>query len=144
MAAVQLTLSKTRIGKSMRATADNRALAAVCGLDTTRITTQTWLISGFLAGVAGAILAIHTRTFNPELGANYVFLIFPAVIVGGIGRPIGAVIGSLIIGAIGAVGSLYIPSAFSTLLIFATLVAIVLLRPQGLVGESRRVSLQSG
>jgi len=83
MAGAQLILSRTRIGKSMRAVADNRRLAEVCGLQTKRVTDVTWLITGFMAGVAGVMLALQTHTFGPDMGDNYVYLIFPAVIIGG-------------------------------------------------------------
>lgn len=142
MVGVQLILSRTRIGKSMRAVADNRRLAEVCGLRTNRIIEVTWLITGFLAGVAGVMLAMQTRTFGPDLGDNYVYLIFPAVIIGGIGRAGGAVAGAVLIGIFAALGSLLIPASVSTVLIFLALVAAVLLRPQGLLGGGRRPSMQ--
>lgn len=144
MAGVQLILSRTRIGKSMRAVADNRRLAEVCGLQTKRVTDVTWLIAGFMAGVAGVMLALQTHTFGPDMGDNYVYLIFPAVIIGGIGRPDGAVAGAVLIGIFGALGSLLIPASVSTVLIFVALVAIVILRPQGILGSGRRPSMQEG
>lgn len=142
MVAIQLIFSRTRIGKSMRAVADNRRLAEVCGLRTRRIIDVTWMITGFLAGVAGVMLALQTRTFGPDMGDNYVYLIFPAVIIGGIGRSGGAVAGAVLIGIFAALGSLLIPASVSTVLIFVALVAAVLLRPQGLLGGGRRPSMQ--
>jgi len=144
MAGVQLILSRTRIGKSMRAVADNRRLAEVCGLQTKRVTDVTWLITGFMAGVAGVMLALQTHTFGPDMGDNYVYLIFPAVIIGGIGRAGGAVTGAVLIGILGALGSLLIPASVSTVLIFVALVAILILRPQGILGSGRRPSMQEG
>ena len=134
MAATYLVLNHTRTGRCMRAMSDNHALAGIRGIKTDRITDVTWLMTGFMAGVAGVILAIETHTFGTDLGENYVYLVFPAVIIGGIGRTYGALIGGLIIGLFTGIGVLVIPSALSPLVIFAALVAIVLLRPQGLVG----------
>ena len=144
MVATYLVLNHTRIGKSMRAMSDNRSLATVCGLKTDRITDVTWLMTGFMAGVAGVILAIETHTFSTDLGLNYVYLVYPAVIIGGIGRTYGALIGGLLIGLFTGVGVLVIPSAISPLVIFAALVAVVLLRPQGLVGGSVGGRMQEG
>lgn len=138
MLLLTLLLRYTRLGRSMRAIADNRRLAVVCGLRTDLITDATWLITGFLAGVAGVILAKGTETFSTDLGDNYVYLIFPAVIIGGIGRVYGAVVGALIIGLFTAVGVLVIPAEVSPLIVFAALVAIILLRPQGLLGMVSR------
>jgi branched-subunit amino acid ABC-type transport system permease component len=141
MVTVQLVLTSTRIGKSMRAVADNRSLAAVCGLDIQRIADITWVVTGFMAGLAGVILALQTASFSTDLGDNYVYLVFPAVIIGGIGRPTGALLGAILIGVFGAVGALYIPPSLSTVLIFIALVATVLLRPEGLLGSGRRPSM---
>ncbi|HVA24429.1 MAG TPA: branched-chain amino acid ABC transporter permease [Chloroflexota bacterium] len=144
MAGTYLILNHTRAGRCMRAMSDNRALAAICGFKTERITDLTWLMTGFMAGVAGVILAIETHTFGTDLGQSYVYLVFPAVIIGGIGRTYGALIGGLLIGLFTGIGVLVIPSAISPLVIFAALVAIVLLRPQGLVGGSVGGRMEEG
>ena len=136
-------LSRTRIGRSMRAVADNRSLAEVCGIRVNRITDATWALTGFLAGIAGVILAIQTAAFNPDLGDNYVYLVFPAVIIGGIGRAEGALVGAILIGIFGALGALVLPASVSTTLIFIALVVTVVLRPDGLV-KGRRPSMQEG
>ena len=141
MACVYLLLSRTRIGRSMRAVADNRSLAEVCGIRVNRIADATWALTGFLAGIAGVILAVQTAAFNPDLGDNYVYLVFPAVIIGGIGRAEGAMVGALLIGVFGALGALVLPASVSTTLIFIALVVMVVLRPEGLV-KGRRPSMQ--
>lgn len=144
MLATYLILNHTRIGRCMRAMSDNRSLATVCGIKTERITDLTWLMTGFMAGVAGVILAMETHTFGPDLGQNYVYLVFPAVIIGGIGRTYGALIGGLLIGLFTGIGVLIIPSSLSPLVIFAALLAVVLLRPQGVVGGSLGGRMQEG
>lgn len=144
MVGTHLLLNYTRLGRSMRAISDNRQLAAICGIRTALIADATWLITGFMAGVAGVILAMETHTFGTDLGDSYVYLVFPAVIIGGIGRTYGALIGGLLIGLFTAVGVLVIPSEVSPLLVFGALVAIVLFRPQGLLGTGGHGRMEEG
>ncbi|HVA23294.1 MAG TPA: branched-chain amino acid ABC transporter permease [Chloroflexota bacterium] len=134
MAGTQLILSHTRLGRSMRAVSDNRTLAVICGIKPDRVADATWLMTGFMAGVAGVILAMQIHSFSTDIGDDYVYLIFPAVIIGGIGRAYGALIGALIIGLATAIGVLVIPASVSPLLVFAALVVIIITRPQGLLG----------
>ncbi|HEY8732435.1 MAG TPA: branched-chain amino acid ABC transporter permease [Candidatus Limnocylindria bacterium] len=134
MLATHAVLAYTKLGRSMRAIADDRALATVCGLDAARLADVTWLMTGFMAGVAGVILAMQVHTFGTDIGGNFTYLIFPAVIIGGIGRAYGAMVGALIIGLLTALGVLVIPAALTPTLIFGAIVAIVLFRPQGLLG----------
>jgi len=134
MLATHAVLAYTKLGRSMRAIADDRALATVCGLDAARLADVTWLMTGFMAGVAGVILAMQVHTFGTDIGGNFTYLIFPAVIIGGIGRAYGAMVGALIIGLLTALGVLVIPAALTPTLIFGAIVLIVLFRPQGLLG----------
>lgn len=134
MLATHALLQYTKLGKSMRAIADDRTLAVVCGLDPARLADLTWLLTGFMAGVAGVILAMQVHTFSTDVGGNFTYLIFPAVIIGGIGRAYGAMVGALLIGLVTALGVLVIPAALTPTLIFVGIVAIVLFRPQGLLG----------
>ncbi|HLZ47810.1 MAG TPA: branched-chain amino acid ABC transporter permease [Candidatus Limnocylindria bacterium] len=134
MGATHAILSYSKLGKSMRAIADDRTLAVVCGLDPARLADVTWLMTGFMAGIAGVILAMQVHTFSTDIGGNFTYLIFPAVIIGGIGRAYGAMVGALIIGLVTALGVLVIPASLTPSLIFVAIVAIVLFRPQGLLG----------
>ncbi len=135
-------LQYTKLGRSMRAIADDRTLAVVCGLDPARLADLTWLMTGFMAGVAGVILAMQVHTFSTDVGGNFTYLIFPAVIIGGIGRAYGAMVGALIIGLVTALGVLLIPAALTPTLIFVGIVAIVLFRPQGLLGSGAHGKMQ--
>ncbi|MDE3112994.1 MAG: branched-chain amino acid ABC transporter permease [Chloroflexota bacterium] len=134
MLATHAVLAYTRLGRSMRAIADDRQLATVCGLDPERLADATWIMTGAMAGIAGVILAMQVHTFGTDIGANYTYLIFPAVIIGGIGRAYGAMLGATIIGVLTTLGVLIIPAALSPSLIFAAIVVMVLFRPQGLLG----------
>lgn len=133
-------LKYTRLGKSMRAISDNRDLAAACGLNIGRITGVTWLVTGFLAGVAGVIQALQSHNFDPTLGDTFVYLVFAAVILGGIGRPWGAVIGAVILGLVTQLAVPIVGAAVSPVAVFVVLIGLMLFRPNGLFGTTGRTS----
>jgi len=95
--ALHLFLSRTRLGKGMRATADNPALAQVSGINTRDVIRATWVIAGALACLAGTMLALDV-TLKADLAFNIVLPIFAAAIVGGLGRPYGAIAGGFLVG----------------------------------------------
>jgi len=128
----------------MRAISDNRSLATACGLNTPRVVDVTWAISGFLAGLAGVILCLQVRAFDVTLGDSFLYLIYPAVVIGGIGRPVGALVASVLIGLFAALGSIAVTPAISAAVIFAGMIVVVILRPQGILGGGRHPSLREG
>lgn len=132
MLGVHVILRYTRIGKAMRAMSDNRDLAEISGIDTDRVTDITWLLAGFLAGIAGVVFAINVATFTPVLGSEFLFLIFAAVILGGIGKPYGAILGALVIGISTEVAGIYIDTAYAYAIAFLLMIVILYVRPQGL------------
>lgn len=132
LVSLHLLLRYTTIGKTMRAMSDNRDLAEVSGINTTRVTDLTWLLSGLLVGVAGVVLAINTSSFTPVLGTQFLFLVFAAVILGGIGKVYGAMIGALIIGVTTEVAAGYVGSAYADAAAFGLMIALLLVRPSGL------------
>jgi branched-subunit amino acid ABC-type transport system permease component len=136
--ATQLFLARTRTGKAMRAMADNPDLARVCGIAVERVIAWTWVIGGALAAAAGVFLAVDTQLM-PLMGANLLLSMFAAVILGGIGRPLGAIVGGLIIGVaeelaaaplIGDAG--LVQPAYKVGVAFAAMVLMLILRPTGL------------
>ena len=86
------------LGKSMRAVADNRDLAAVSGIDVERMGTYVWLLAGALCGIGGIMFAAVQGTFDPNLGFQVLFLIFTTVVLGGIGSAYGALVGGFVLG----------------------------------------------
>jgi branched-subunit amino acid ABC-type transport system permease component len=132
MVGVHVLLTYTKVGKAMRAMSDNPTLARNCGIDTDLVTNFTWFISGFLAGIAGVVLALNITSFQPSFGSDFEFVIFAAIIVGGIGRPYGAMAGALIIGLVTEVSAAFIDSSYKNDMAFAILVLVLLLRPQGI------------
>lgn len=136
MSLLQLMLMRTRLGRYMRAIADDPDLARTCGVPTEHVIDVTWAISGFLAGMAGVFFAIQSGAFSTTVGDTYIFLIVGAVIIGGIGRAYGAVVGAVIVGVTVEVAQLFIPTAISPVLVFVALIVIMVFRPQGLLGAT--------
>lgn len=140
---VHSLLRYTKLGRMMRAMSDDAMLAVACGLPVRRTTNLTWAITGFLGGIAGVVLALQSHGFDSTLGTQYVYLIFAAVILGGIGRPYGAILGALIIGLVFQLTSLFVGSGLSPLGVFAVLVILMLARPEGLFGSTGRSAFRS-
>jgi len=128
---VHLFLSRTRAGKAMRAMADNPTLAQLSGIDTERVVMWTWITGGSLAAAAGIFLAIDTQ-LRPEMGWFQLLPIFAAAILGGIGKPYGAIAGGYIIGLVTEMSNYVLPTEYTTVVPFAILVAMLIFRPTGL------------
>jgi len=139
---VALVLRVTSVGRTMRAVADDRALAAVSGIDTGRVIGVTWILCGLIAGLAGVLSALVQGSFDPNFGFSLLLPVFAAVVLGGIGSAYGALLGGLVLGLAtevstwsgfhGGVNPVYKP-----VVAFAVLIAVLLLRPQGLLGRAR-------
>ncbi len=133
MLAVHLVLTRTKIGKAMRAMSDDKNLASVSGIPTGQMTALVWVISGTLAGLGGGVLALNVVTFDSSLGVTFLFVVFAAVILGGIGKPYGAMLGALVIGLAVEMSAVVLPSQYKLDVAFVILVVILLVRPQGLL-----------
>ena len=101
------------------------------GIDRERIVRWTWVIAGVLTGAAG-VLAGLDRAIDPLLGWNYVVTVFAAAILGGLGNPLGAVLGALTLGVVEETSTLVIPPNYRQVVSFAAIAFLLLLRPQGL------------
>jgi len=130
-----IMLRYTRLGKAMRATADNFTLAEVRGINTGRIIMITWLIGGALAGLSG-LLAGLDLVIEPLVGWNLTIPILAAAILGGIGSPFGAVIGALTIGVAEEFAADLFNPAYKIGVSFVVIAMLLLLRPQGLFGQA--------
>jgi branched-subunit amino acid ABC-type transport system permease component len=139
MISVHVMLRYTKFGKAQRAVADNKELARVAGINVGRVVTITWLIAGSMAGLAGFILGMTVGAITPTLGFDFLLTVFAAVIIGGLGKPYGAMAGALIIGLVTEVSALYIDDDYTTVLAFAILLLALAFRPQGLVATVREV-----
>lgn len=131
-------LTATRTGRSMRAVADDPELAEVSGLDTAKVVRWTWIIGAALAAVAGAFAALNTSA-HPNLGWNLLLPMFAAAILGGIGKPMGAMAGGFIIGMAEELSSYHwigddalISPSYKTAVAFVIMIGLLIFRPQGL------------
>ncbi|TMQ48355.1 MAG: hypothetical protein E6K71_07400 [Candidatus Eisenbacteria bacterium] len=138
--ATVVLLKYTKLGKAMRATADNRDLARVSGVNTRVVYWMTWILAGVLASLSGSVLGVSIGTLAPSMGATLLLTMFAAVIVGGIGSTTGAILGSLVVGL--SQSLFFLVSLVSGLdprwqiaVPFALLVATLLVKPTGLVGR---------
>jgi branched-subunit amino acid ABC-type transport system permease component len=133
--AAYIVLYRTRLGTAMRATADNPALARASGIDVAATRRWTWIIGGGLTAAAGCLLALQSQ-LSPELGFILLLPIFASAILGGIGSPHGAFLGGLVVGIVGevTVGLGVVSPGYKTAVVFVMLIAVILFRPQGLLG----------
>jgi branched-subunit amino acid ABC-type transport system permease component len=142
IAVVGLLLAYTTTGRVLRAMADDRALAAVAGIDVGRAIRVAWLAAGLLAGLAGVLAALVEYSFDPNFGFQLLLPVFAAVVLGGIGSAYGALAGGVVLGVAqelstwsgfaGGVNPVYKP-----VVAFAVLALALLIRPQGLLGHAR-------
>ena len=142
--ALGLFLARTTLGRTMRALADDRALAAIAGIDVGRTIALTWILSGLLAAVAGVLAGLVQTSFDPNFGFQLLLPIFAAVVLGGIGSAYGALAGGLLLGIamelstwsplLGGVDPVYKP-----VVAFVVLAGALMVRPQGLFGRARVV-----
>jgi len=135
-AAVHALLRYTKLGKAMRATAANRNLARNCGIRTARIVTATWAITGALCGIAGTVFAINDGSFGATSADLFLVVILAAVFLGGPGQAYGAMAGAVIIGLATEVSAAYIDPSYKDVVAFVVLLAMLAVRPQGLLGAS--------
>ncbi|HVD02044.1 MAG TPA: branched-chain amino acid ABC transporter permease [Candidatus Dormibacteraeota bacterium] len=136
MLVLHLLLTRTTLGKAMRATASNRTLAQSCGIATDRISDIAWLISGALCGAAGVALAITTVSFDFSLGPLFLIPMIAAAVMGGVGQPYGAMLGGLIVGVSSELAGAVSDPSYKDVVAFAILILFLLIRPRGLFGAA--------
>jgi branched-subunit amino acid ABC-type transport system permease component len=135
MFVLHLLLTRTQLGRAMRATSANPTVARACGIPTERIIDLTWLISGALCGAAGVALAISTVSFDFTLGPTFLIYMIAAAVLGGIGQPYGAMLGALLIGLATEIAAAVISPEYKDVVAFVILVVVLLARPQGILSE---------
>ncbi|HMS63090.1 MAG TPA: branched-chain amino acid ABC transporter permease [Solirubrobacteraceae bacterium] len=136
--ALTLFISRSRLGKAMRATAQDPDAARLMGINVDTTISATFLLGGLLAGAAGLIYALYQTTVWYFQGFQAGLIAFTAAVMGGIGNLRGAVLGGLIIGVIQQISDNRIGPEWTPAIVFAFLVLIMVFRPQGLIGEETR------
>ncbi|MDO8315513.1 MAG: branched-chain amino acid ABC transporter permease [Rugosibacter sp.] len=143
MAALLVLVNRTRLGRAMRATAENPGIAALMGVDANRIIVLAFMIGSALAALAGMLVASNYGIAHYNMGFMLGLKAFTAAVLGGIGNLAGAVVGGLLLGVIEALGAGYIGdltggvlgSQYQDVFAFFVLIGVLVLRPAGLLGE---------
>jgi branched-chain amino acid transport system permease protein len=134
VALLAIFINRTRLGKAMRATAQDRDAAQLMGIDINRTIAATFFIGALLAGAGGMIWGLYYNNIYYNLGFRTGLIAFTAAVFGGIGNIPGAAIGGLLIGLIASYSDFYIGSKWTEIVIFGILIGILVFRPTGLLG----------
>ncbi|HEU5103033.1 MAG TPA: branched-chain amino acid ABC transporter permease [Roseiflexaceae bacterium] len=133
--ALYLFVQRTKLGKAMRATAQDRDASALMGIDVNRTIALAFVLGGALAGAAGMLVGLYNGTAVFTMGFTAGLRSFTAAVLGGIGNIIGAMLGGLLIGVISALSDQYLSARWTNAVVFGILVIILVFRPTGLLGE---------
>lgn len=131
-------LQKTRIGTAIRAVSVNRDLAEASGIDVQRVVLVVWMLGGALAALGGVFFGL-TEIVNWDMGYKLLLLMFAAIILGGLGSAYGAMVGSLVIGIVAQMSTLWFPLDLQYAWALLTLIIVLLVRPQGILGRPERI-----
>jgi branched-chain amino acid transport system permease protein len=134
-----LWLTYSRIGKATRAISDNSSLASASGIDVDAVVRVVWTVAGAMAGLAGILYAYYRPGIKWDMGAQVLLLMFAAVTLGGLGTAFGALVGSIVVGLIVEVSTLWIPADLKYAGALFVLIVILLFRPQGILGRRERI-----
>ena len=131
IAALHYLLTNTKIGKAMRAVADDLDLARVAGINVDQVILWTWVIAGGLTALGGGMLGL-VEAVRPNMGWFLILPMFAAVILGGIGNPYGAIAGSFVIGIAQEVSTYFIRTEYKLAVALIIMMLVLLFRPQGI------------
>jgi branched-subunit amino acid ABC-type transport system permease component len=135
-AGLELLLRRTRLGKALRAMADQPRLARTCGIPTGRIVNVVWLLSGALAGLAGLAYVINSLTIDASVGTTFLPLVLAAAILGKAGSTRGAVLAALVLGLVTEEVSAWGGAAYASVAGFGILAIVLATRPAALAGQA--------
>ncbi|MGH3505523.1 MAG: branched-chain amino acid ABC transporter permease [Nocardioidaceae bacterium] len=134
---VALLLQRTRIGKATRAVSDNKDLAEASGIDVNRVILIVWIFAGGLAALGGVLYGLSEAIYW-DMGFNLLLLMFAGVILGGLGSAYGAIVGSLVVGLVAQLSTLWFPPELQNAWALLALIVVLLVRPQGILGRAER------
>ncbi len=136
--ATHALLRYTRVGKAIRAVADNRDLARSSGISAQRITDLAWLVSGLMGGAAGVMLGISVSSVSYTMGDTFLMEIIAAAVLGGVGQVHGAMLGALVIGVLLQESAIVLGGAYAPISAFAVLILVLLIRPTGILAGAAK------
>ncbi len=132
---LHLFLTRTEMGKAVRAMASNFDLARIRGINTPRLRIIVWLIASGLAGLAGVMIGLISK-LTPDMGWEYIMLVFIVAILGGLGSIYGAMLAAIFIGLATQMSVMVIPAQYSQVIAFALIIIVLLVRPRGIFKEA--------
>jgi branched-chain amino acid transport system permease protein len=136
MVALERFVARSRLGRGIRATAQDAETAALMGVDITRVVALTFLLGGLLAGAAGTLFGVFFEIARYNIGFLPGIKAFTAAVLGGIGNIRGALVGGLLLGLLENWGSAVLGAEWKDVFAFSVLVLVLMFRPTGLLGES--------
>jgi branched-subunit amino acid ABC-type transport system permease component len=136
--ATHTLLRYTRVGKAIRAVADNRNLARSSGISAQRITDLAWLVSGLMSGAAGVMLGVSLSSISYTMGDTFLMEIIAAAVLGGVGQVYGAMLGALVIGVLLEESAIVLGGAYAPISAFAVLILVLLIRPTGIMAGAAK------
>ncbi len=139
MAALQLFVTRTRLGMAMRATAESELVARLLGIRTGRIILLTFAVASGLGGVAGVLVGLSFHAISPFMGIDMGVKGLAIMLLGGLGNIQGAMVGGLLLGVLEVLSVAYLAASYRDAFAFAVMIAILLFRPQGLFGSASYV-----
>ncbi len=138
MLGLHALLRYTRLGKAMRAVAENHVASALLGIPVERTIAFTFLISGLLAGAAGLLTSLVYHTITPFIGLNILLKGMTGMAIGGMGNVYGAMLGGVLVGVLETLAVSYLSSAYQDVIVFAALIAVLMFKPAGIFGVQIR------
>ncbi len=139
LVAFGLFLQKARLGTAIRAVSDNRDLSVASGIDDKKVILMVWVMAGAMAGLAGVMLG-SSESVGYTMGQRVLLIMFAAVLLGGLGTTFGAMFGGLFVGIVSDLSTLWLDADLKIVVALATLVAVLLIRPQGVFGVKARTA----
>ena len=136
MIALERFVARSRLGRGIRATAQDPETAALMGVDINRVVALTFLLGGLLAGAAGALFGVFFEQARYDIGFLYGIKAFTAAVLGGIGNIRGALLGGILLGLLENWGAAVLGGEWKDVFAFTVLVLVLMFRPTGLLGES--------
>jgi branched-subunit amino acid ABC-type transport system permease component len=131
-----LFMKKTKLGKAMRAVADNKDVAEVIGISAEKVYSWSFIIGSVIAGIAGILVGLE-QNLEPTMGTSLMIKGFTAAIIGGVDSVPGAILGSFLLGLIENFSTWFLPSGYRDAIAFIILFIFLLFRPQGILGVKK-------
>ncbi len=136
-AALQLVMTRTRLGGAIRATASDQEAARLMGIPIAHVYALTFAIAAATAGIAGSLISLSFPIY-PAMGAGYTLIAFVTCVLGGLGSVPGALLGGLILGLLQTYAASWLGPNFDNIIAFSVLILVLLVRPAGLLGRAQR------